>query len=245
MPVNDPGFDRALEKLRIRDALSAEEETVLREAVVEVREVPAAKVVVRAGTTMHHSTLLFEGLSCRFKDLVDGQRQIMELHVPGDFLDLHSFLLKQLDHSVGSITAVRIGIVPHDRLRSISEDYPHLTRMLWFSTLLDSAVHREKILSIGRRDALARIAHLLCELYVRLEVVGLASDHRYKLAITQSDLADASGLTSVHVNRMLKALRDDELLTFRGNEVVIHNWPELTRRAEWDPSYLHLDNQPR
>ncbi|HEX8585973.1 MAG TPA: Crp/Fnr family transcriptional regulator [Allosphingosinicella sp.] len=245
MPVDDPGFERALTKLRIRDALSSEEEAVLRDAVVEVRELPASKVVVRAGATVGHSTLLFDGLSCRYKDLVDGQRQIMELHVPGDFLDLHSFLLKQLDHSVGSITPVRFGIVPHEKLRAISESHPHLTRMLWFSTLLDSAVHREKILSIGRRDALSRIAHLLCELYVRLETVGLASGHRYKLGLTQSDLADASGLTSVHVNRMLKTLRDDGLLTFRGNEVVIYNWDELARRAEWDPSYLHLDCQPR
>jgi CRP-like cAMP-binding protein len=245
MPVDDPGFERALTKLRIRDALSGEEEAVLRDAVVEVRELPASKVVVRAGATVGHSTLLFDGLSCRYKDLVDGQRQIMELHVSGDFLDLHSFLLKQLDHSVGSITRVRVGIVPHEKLRAISESHPHLTRMLWFSTLLDSAVHREKILSIGRRDALARIAHLLCELYVRLETVGLASDHRYELELTQSDLADASGLTSVHVNRMLKTLRDDELLTFRGNEVVIHDWKGLTRRAEWDPDYLHLDRQPR
>ncbi|HEY7809857.1 MAG TPA: Crp/Fnr family transcriptional regulator [Allosphingosinicella sp.] len=245
MPVEDPGFDRALAKLRLRDAISAEEEAVLREAVAEVRELPAGKVVVRAGELLTHSTLLFDGLSCRYKDLVDGQRQIMELHVPGDFLDLHSFLLKQLDHNVGSISPVRVGIVPHDRLRAISENYPHLTRMLWFSTLLDSAVHREKILSIGRRDALARIAHLLCELYVRLETVGLAKDHRYTLALTQSDLADASGLTSVHVNRMLKTLRDEGLLTFRGSEVVIHDWAALTRRAEWDAGYLHLDRRSR
>jgi len=245
MPVDDPGLDRAIRKLRIRDALSAEEEAVLRDAVVEVRELPAGKAVVRAGVVMNHSTILFEGLSCRYKDLVDGQRQIMELHVSGDFLDLHSFLLKQLDHNVGSITPVRFGIVPHDKLRAISEGYPHLTRMLWFSTLLDSAVHREKILSVGRRDAMARIGHLLCELYKRLETVGLAEDYRYPLALTQSDLADASGLTSVHVNRMLKKLRDDGLLTFRGNEVVIHDWVELTRRAEWDSGYLHLDNQPR
>jgi CRP-like cAMP-binding protein len=245
MPVEDPGFDRALAKLRLRDAISAEEEAVLREAVAEVRELPAGKVAVRAGELLTHSTLLFDGLSCRYKDLVDGQRQIMELHVPGDFLDLHSFLLKQLDHNVGSISPIRIGIVPHDRLRAISENHPHLTRMLWFSTLLDSAVHREKILSIGRRDALARIAHLLCELYVRLETVGLAEDHRYTLALTQSDLADASGLTSVHVNRMLKTLRDEGLLTFRGSEVVIHDWAGLTRRAEWDAGYLHLDRRPR
>ncbi|HEY0148088.1 MAG TPA: Crp/Fnr family transcriptional regulator [Allosphingosinicella sp.] len=245
MAVDDPGFDRAVEKLRIRDAIGAEEEAVLRDAVVEVRELPAGKVVVRAGELLNHSTVLFDGLSCRYKDLVDGQRQIMEFHVPGDFLDLHSFLLKQLDHNVGSMSPVRIGIVPHDRLRAISEGYPHLTRMLWFSTLLDSAVHREKILSIGRRDALSRIAHLLCELYVRLETVGLAKDYRYTLALTQSDLADASGLTSVHVNRMLKTLREEDLLTFRGSEVVIHDWEALTRRAEWDAGYLHLDRRPR
>jgi CRP-like cAMP-binding protein len=238
-------MERALQKLRIRDTLSAEEEEVLRGAVAEVREVPAGKVLVRAGTVLNHSTLLLDGLSCRYKDLSEGQRQIMEIHVSGDFLDLHSFLLKQLDHNVGAITPVRIGIVPHDRLRVITEDYPHLTRMLWFSTLLDSAVHREKILSIGRRDALARIAHLLCELYVRLETVGLASDHRYTLALTQADIADANGLTSVHVNRMLKALREEGLLTFRGNEVVIHDWDALTRRAEWDSGYLHLDRRPR
>jgi CRP-like cAMP-binding protein len=245
MPGNDPGMEPALAKLRIRDTLTPQEEEVLRAAVGEIRELPPGKVAVRAGVELTHSTILLEGMCCRYKDLSDGQRQIMELHVAGDFLDLHSFLLKTLDHNVGTMTEVRFAMVPHEALRAISEQHPHLTRLLWFSTLLDSAVHREKILSIGRRDALARIAHFFCELYVRLESVGLAADHRFALALTQGDIADANGLTSVHVNRMLKKLRDDGLLTFRGGEVVIHDWPALAARAEFDTGFLHLDRRPR
>ena len=245
MPIDDPGFEVALRKLRVRDAVSADEEAVLRDAVSEVREFAAHKTIVQAGMVLTHSTLLLDGIACRYKDLSEGQRQIMELHVAGDFVDIHGFLLKQLDHHVGAMTPVRVALVPHERLREITETQPHLARLLWFSTLIDAAVHREKILSIGRRDALARVAHLLCELYVRLETVGLAADHRYGLPLIQSDLADATGLTSVHVNRMLKALRDEGLLTFRGGEVIIHDWQALARRAEFDVAYLHLDRRPR
>jgi CRP-like cAMP-binding protein len=136
---------------------------------------------------------------------------------------------------------VRVAIVPHDAIRRITEEHPHLGRTLWFSTLLDSAIHREKILSVGRRSAVARIAHLMCELFLRLGVVGLAGPERFKLALTQADLADATGLTSIHVNRMLKQLRDEKLMTFRGGEVVIHDWGGLQRIAEFDPRYLFLE----
>jgi CRP-like cAMP-binding protein len=237
--------DKLLMKLRVRDSVSAEEEAALRDSFAEFREVAAGRVIVRSGILLNESILLVDGLACRYKDLADGQRQIMELHVAGDFVDLHSFLLKRLEHNVGALTPVRLAAVPHDRLRKITEDYPHLARLLWFSTLLDSAIHRERILSVGRRSALARIAHLLCELYVRLEMVGLASEHRFSLPLTQADLADANGLTAVHVNRMLKKLRDDELVTYRGGEVVIHDWDRLQRIAEFSPSYLFLESRPR
>ncbi|MEA3064559.1 MAG: hypothetical protein QOJ27_1005, partial [Sphingomonadales bacterium] len=185
-------------KLRARDVVTADEEAVLRASVAEIREYPAGRPIVRAGTTLSASTLLIEGLICRYKDLSDGQRQIMELHVAGDFVDLHGFLLKRLDHHVGAMTAVRVAAVPHDALRGITETHPHLARMLWFSTLLDAAIHREKILSIGRRSAVARIAQILCELMIRLRLVGLADDKGYALPLTQADLADVTGLTSVH-----------------------------------------------
>ena len=232
-------------KLRARDLVGREEEDVLRASVSELREHPAGRAIVRTGTTVSHSTLLIEGIVCRYKDLADGQRQIMELHVAGDFVDLHGFLLKQLDHNVGAMTPVRVAMFPHDAIRGITETHPHLGRMLWFSTLLDAAIHREKILSIGRRSALARIAHIFCELLVRLRIVGLATDTGYALPLTQADLADVTGLTSVHVNRMLKKLRDQDLLTFRGGMVTIGDWERLQRMAEFDPTYLHLERRPR
>lgn len=242
--AGDP-TETLLLKLRARDVVGEEEAAVLRASVSEVRELPAGRAVVRARTTLSVSILLIKGIACRYKDLEDGERQIMELHVPGDFVDLHGFLLKQLDHNVGSVTPVTMALVPHDRLANITETHPHLARLLWFSTLLDAAIHREKILSIGRRSALARIAHILCELFVRLRLVGLAGEKSYTLPLTQADLADATGLTAVHVNRMLKRLRGDELLVFRGGEVTILDWERLQRLAEFDPTYLYLERRPR
>jgi CRP-like cAMP-binding protein len=236
---------RLMMKLRARDLVDDEEETVLRDSIGSIRSVPASRTIVRAGAILEESTLLLDGFVCRYKDLADGERQIMETHVPGDFLDLHGFLLKRLDHVVASLTPVRLAMVPHDALRRITENHPHLTRILWFSTLLDAAIHREKILSIGRRDAVGRIAHLFCETFVRLELVGLAEGESYELPLTQTDLADATGLTSVHVNRMLGKLRNDGILTFRGGEVTIHDRERLERVAEFDPNYLHLERRPR
>jgi len=232
-------------KLRSRDVLTEEEERVLRDSVSEIRDLPAGRTIVRAGTTLSDSTLLVQGIMARYKDLADGQRQIMELHVAGDFVDLHGFLLKRLEHHVGSLTPVKFALVPHDRLRRITEDHPHLARLLWFSTLIDASIHREHILSVGRRTALARIAHLICELYVRLQVVDLAGESRFHLPLTQGDIADVTGLTSVHVNRMLRSLRDDGLLTFRGGEVIIHDWDRLQQVAEFRPAYLYLERRPR
>jgi CRP-like cAMP-binding protein len=240
----DP-VERLLLKFRARDVVSAEEEEVLRKIVADIREIPQGRVLVRANVALSECTLLIDGFVARYKDLADGQRQIMEIHVPGDFLDLHSFLLKRLEHNVGAMTPVRIAVVPHEAIRQITESHPHLGRILWFSTLLDAALHRERILSVGRRTALARIAHLMCELYMRLEIVGLARDFHFSLPLTQTDISDACGLTSVHVNRMLKKLRDDGLLTFRSGEVVIHDWERLQRVGEFSPGFLYVERRPR
>ena len=232
-------------KLRVRDQVSAHEEQMLRTAVAEVETFRPGKTIIRAGATLTRSALLIDGLVARYKDLSEGQRQIMEVHVTGDFLDLHGFLLKKLDHDIGAITRATIGFVPHDTLRRITEEAPHLTRLLWLSTLMDSSIQRERILSVGRRPALARIAHLLCELYIRFDIIGLAEGMSYPLPFTQADLADATGLTSVHVNRMLRELREQGLLTFRGGRVAIHDWERLQEVAEFDPIYLHAEHRPR
>ncbi len=232
-------------KLRVRDQVTEREEQVLRKAIGEIEKFRAGKTMIRSGTTLARSALLIDGLVARYKDLSEGQRQIMELHVPGDFVDLHGFLLKKLDHDIGAITPATIGWVPHDALRRVTEEEPHLSRMLWLSTLMDASIQRERILSVGRRAALARIAHLLCELHFRFEVIGMVEGMSYKLPLTQTDLADAAGLTPVHVNRMLRELREKKLLTFRGGRVTIHDWERLAATAEFDPVYLHAEHRPR
>jgi CRP-like cAMP-binding protein len=144
-----------------------------------------------------------------------------------------------------SLTPCRVALVPHDNLRRISERHPHLTRLYWFSTNLDAAIHREWEFSLGRRTARAKLAALLCELLLRLQIVGLADETSYDLALTQTDLGDCTGLTSVHVNRTLKDLRESGLVTFQNGRVDITDLPGLRRVGEFDPTYLYLNRQPR
>lgn len=238
-------IEKLLMKLRARDEMSAEEEQALRSLPAETQDVRPAQVVVRAGEDLSVSVLLLEGLMCRYKDLRSGARQISELHVPGDFVDLHGFTLKRLDHNIGALTAARIALVPHERLKRITEDHPHLTRLLWLSTNLDASIHREWVLSLGRRSALARIAHFFCELQVRLDLIGMTDGAQYRLPLTQSDLAECLGLTSVHVNRTLKELREQGIVEFRDATVTIHDIDRLRRVAEFDVRYLDLEKRPR
>lgn len=234
-----------LMKLRARDEVSAEEEAALRSIVAEVKEVRRDTKMVRAEQEIDFSTILLDGIACRFKDLHNGERQITELHVAGDFMDLHSFTLKRLDHDVLSLTPCRIAIVPHERLTKITEDYPHLTRLYWFGTNMDAAIHREWEVSLGRRTAIARSAHIFCELYLRFGIVGLTDGPSYALDLTQTDIAECLGLTSVHVNRMLKELRERGLVTFREGRVTILDWEGLQAVAEFNPSYLYLERRAR
>ena len=238
-------IEKAILKLKARDTLSESEVEVLRETVLRTVDVPADKIVVRAGEELSVSILLIDGLMCRYKDLRNGERQIMELHVPGDFLDLHSFLLKRLDHSVMALVPSRIALVPHEKLVAITDRHPHLARMLWLTTLIDAAIHREWLLSLGRRTALGRIAHFFCEMHARLGVVGLADATGFPLKITQTDLAECLGLTPVHVNRVLRQLREDGLAVFREARVEILDFAGLARTGEFDPAYLQIEHRPR
>lgn len=238
-------IEKHLMKLRARDEISAEEEAAIRSAISETRDFPADRTFIHRGEELVHSTLLLEGIMCRYKDLRDGQRQITELHVDGDFADMHSFTLKRLDHNVMTLTPCRVALVPHERLKAITEQYPHLTRVYWFGTNLDAAIHREWELSLGRRTAISRVANLFCEMQVRLGIIGLADDEGYRLDLTQTDLAECLGLTPVHVNRTLKELREQGLMTFRSGRVAIEDLTGLRRIAEFDPAYLYLERRPR
>ncbi len=234
-------IDKLLMKLRARDEVSPAEAAALRDAIGKVQQVAADRTIIRAGELVDYSTLLIDGLMCRYKDLRSGVRQIAELHIAGDFVDLHSFSLKRLDHNIMALTPCTIATVPHTALTRITEEAPHLTRLLWFSTNLDASIHREWVLSLGRRNALSRTAHLLCEMQARLAVVGLAEESGYRLDITQADLAECLGLTSVHVNRVLRELREGAIADFRKGEVRILDKAKLWRVAEFDPLYLQLE----
>jgi len=232
-------------KLRSRDGLTQREAGVLRGAIDRTEDVGAGERLVTAGSPLKETILIVEGIVCRFKDLAEGQRQITDLHVAGDFVDLHGFLLKRLEHHVQTLTPARIVTFPHRALTDITEREPHLGRLLWLTTLIDAAMQRERLLSIGRRSALSRVAHLVCELRARLAVVDLVDQDSFRLPVTQLDIADVTGLTSVHVNRMLRQLRTRGLMTFRGGLVEIHDLAGLAQLAEFDPAYLFMESLPR
>jgi CRP-like cAMP-binding protein len=238
-------IDKHLLKLRARDDISEAEESLIRSLVSPPTEVAAKKTIICAGALLSRSTLLLEGLMCRYKDLANGSRQITELHVAGDFVDLHSFTLKRLDHNIMAMTSCTIVTVDHADLKRMTEEAPHLTRLYWFTTNLDAAVHREWELSLGRRTAISRTAHLFCELHVRLGIVGLADDNGFDLALTQVDLAECLGMTPVHMNRTLRDLRDQDIVEFRNRRVVIGDLARMRRIAEFSTEYLYLDKTPR
>jgi CRP-like cAMP-binding protein len=180
----------------------------------------------------------FPGFAGRIKSLPDGRRQILAIEVPGDFSDLHSFLLKKMDHSIEALSHCEIAKVPHTKLVDITERFPRLTRALWWDTAVDAAVQREWATSLGCRSAYEQIAHLLCELLIRLQAVGLADGNSYDLPITQERLGEAFGLSTVHVNRTLQALRRGQLIISEGGRITIPDVEALKEVAGFDPVYL-------
>jgi CRP-like cAMP-binding protein len=201
--------------------------------------------LVREGDRPTESSLLLDGFAARYKLLRNGRRQITALHIPGDFVDLHSFLLKKMDHGVVALTRCRVGLVPHSTLHEITETHLHLGRLLWLSTLIDAAIHREWLVAMGRRPALNQIAHLVCELFLRLQAVGLTQDKSFELPLTQAELGDVLGLSTVHVNRVIQQLRADGVITWSEKRIVIEDWSHLQQIAEFDPTFLNLENEPR
>ncbi|MFL6829216.1 MAG: Crp/Fnr family transcriptional regulator [Sphingomicrobium sp.] len=232
-----------LKKLRKRVELSADEERAIRGVVAETRSIPADHIVVRSGQELSSSTMLLSGWMARYKDLPSGERQVTELHVAGDFTDLHGFTLKCLDHDVMAMSDCTVAIVPHDRLREVTEKYPRLARLYWFESNVDAAIHREWALSLGQRSAISRMAHLFCEMYERLDVVGRTDGNGYEFPLTQRELSECLGLTVVHVNRTLQALRRQGLVELGNRQLRIHDRRGLEGVAEFDRSYLYLDRR--
>ncbi|MGH1592215.1 Crp/Fnr family transcriptional regulator [Methylobacterium phyllosphaerae] len=186
---------------------------------------------------------VLDGFVSVYKTTRSGKRQVMAFHVPGDLPDLQSLHLKMLDNSISAVGQCRVGFVQHDAIRHLMRAHPRLEAVFWRSTLIDAALVREGMLNVGRREAYARMAHLFCELMTRLEVVGLAPDRTCPLPMTQPELADALGITPVHVNRTVRDLKAAGLITLRSRQLTVNDWEGLKAAAEFDPTYLHLGSR--
>jgi CRP-like cAMP-binding protein len=232
-------------KLERRDVISAEERRLVAELLVDPTTVDAGAELLREGDRPISSTLIVEGFAARFKVTETGARQITALHGPGDFVDIHSFLLKVMDHGIVTLTRCRIARAPHAGLKRISETHPHLSRMLTLLALIDGSIHREWLVAMGRRTAQEHAAHLICETYVQLEMVGMAPDHAFLFPITQAVLGDMLGLSTVHVNRVIQSLRAADLIAWDGVTMRILDWERLKELGQFDFTYLNVTREPR
>jgi CRP-like cAMP-binding protein len=233
-----------IRRLRQLDTIDSDEEEAMLDALAREREIARGQEIVAQGSRPQESNFILSGFAARQRIMHAGSRQFTSVHIVGDFIDLHSFLLAAMDHSIIALTDCRIGIVPHKNLRRITEEHPHLGRVLWLVTLIDGAIHREWVAALGRRSAEQHMAHLICELYVRLDSVGAASDGRFFFPLTQSEVADSLGLSTVHVNRVLQSQRRTSLVDWRGQEIHIRDFKGLAEMAEFDPTYLNLEGKP-
>lgn len=205
------------------------------------------EVIVPQGRIASRSCMMLRGMSARQHQLRDrpGERVITALHVPGDFVDLHGFVLAGLEHDVISMGPSEVEFVDHDELRSITQNFPHLTRLLWMSTVIDAAIHRQWLVAAASLRSSGHLAHLLCEVYTRLASVGAAQNLIFTLPLLQKELADILGYTPIHINRAVRDLRDGRLIRWTGTEVQILDWQGLARLGRFDPMYLEMDKVRR
>jgi CRP-like cAMP-binding protein len=195
--------------------------------------------MVREGERATECTVLLKGFAFRQKLLSDGGRQIISFHIPSEFIDLQNGLLGVADHNVQSMNRVEVAAVPRDALMDLADRHPAVRLAMWFDTLVDSSIFREWVVNVGRRDSRARIAHLLCELALRLNRNGDGNDGVFDFPITQEQLADATGLTPVHTNRTLQSLRRDGLIQLRNGFLRVLDWKGLREVGDFDELYLH------
>jgi CRP-like cAMP-binding protein len=238
-----PVIDRFLRRLLRYGPPDAEEQAALLAILTPPRTLKAGDKFIEQFSMPNASTLLLAGMMGRVVTLQSGAQQITALQVAGDFVDLHAFLLARMDHSVFTLTECLVTTAPHDALRAATDRYPRLARALWYLTLVDASIHRHWLTVLGRRDAPGRMAHLFCELYVRLQDVGLARDQSFALSLTQADIGDVLGLSTVHVNRVAQELRSRGLIVWERRRVTVTDWDQLCAVAEFDPTYLQLEDQ--
>jgi CRP-like cAMP-binding protein len=235
-----PSLARLIRKLETITSLSDEDKTAILGLPVKLAELRADADIVRDGDRPSQCCMLVEGFLCRYKNLPDGKRQIMAFYVPGDIPDLLSLHIEVMDHSLATIVPSRVAFIPHAALARLIEQNPRIAGAFWRDTLVDAALFREWIVNLGSRDAYSRIAHLICEVYLKLKAVELTDGNSFEFPVTQSEIGDATGLSTVHVNRSVMELRKDGLIILEKGRCTISDIPRLEQAAMFDPTYLHL-----
>jgi CRP-like cAMP-binding protein len=198
--------------------------------------------IVREGDRTSFACVLLTGFAIRQKTVADGARQIFSMHLSGDIVDLQNAVLRIADNTAQALTRCQVAFVPREAIRRIAAERSPIGEALWYDTLVDGSIFREWIANVGRRDARMRVAHLLCEFAMRMQAAGLSTQESYELPMTQEQLADCTGLTPVHVNRMLMILSEEGLITRTKRSVKINNWHNLASAGDFDSAYLHLDD---
>ncbi len=241
-----PGPAALLEQaLSKHDTLTPKDRALLHHLPFRVRAYGRGHEIIVAGSRPSESCLIVSGFTARAVQFDDGSRQLTGMQVTGDFIDLHAFLLRQIDHSVIALTPCIAGFTPHAELRRLVAEAPHLTRMLWLTTVIDAAVQRTWVANFARRTSLQHLAHFVCELYRRLEGVGVARDHQFDFPVSQQQLSEVLGLSVVHMNRTIQKLRRSGLVIWKANRISILDLKGLVRLAAFDPTYLSLSREPR
>ena len=240
---NNTPMTMLVRKLESLAPLSEEEREAIHRLPTRISTLQAGQNIMHEGDKPSHCCVIIEGWACRYKILGEGRRQILSFHIPGDLPDLHGLHLPVMDHSLGTMTEAAVAFIPREALHAVMLRHPRLGGLLWRETLIDGTIFRVWMVGLGRRTAFGRVAHLLCETYLKLEAAGLAGDRRCHLPIKQVELADALGLSTVHVNRILQEMRGRGLIVLHSHTLVIQDWEELRRSSEFDPAYLHLEKR--
>jgi CRP-like cAMP-binding protein len=223
--------------------LSSDDKAAIAMTCKTSRVIAPRRDLIREGENPKYVHLILDGWACRHKTLSDGRRQIVAFFLPGDFCDLNVYVLRQMDHSIGAITRLSVADISRDEMDRLTASCPRVTQALWWEALVNTAIQREWTLNVGQRTAYERIAHLLTELFLRLRAVELTNGTSCDFPLTQNDLADATGLTAVHVNRTLQELRRDGLIQLEHRRLTIPDMQQLMDAAMFNPNYLHLDHE--
>ncbi|KMO12495.1 Crp/Fnr family transcriptional regulator [Methylobacterium platani] len=235
-----------IRKLEHFTSLSSEDKHALDQAARQrTRRIRSRDDIVHEGDVPQGVNLIVDGWACRYKTLEDGRRQIIAYLLPGDLCDHNVSVLREMDHSIGTVTAVTLAEIPAETMRQLTSGPARLSQALCWESMVAAAIQREWTVNIGQRTAFERLGHLLCELYVRLRTVGLVQGNTCELPLTQAEIADTIGLSVVHVNRTLQELRSVGLISLRGRELTIHRLDALQRAVQFNPNYLHLGREGR